>query len=115
MEIQLDALKNEFILFSSNINEWYRCAWNDKYCKECDKEFSSITTLFVHKREKHTFYNTKDITCECCMKLFYSVIFDNQKDRYYTKCEECRNLQNLLKTRGEDLKHGKYVYGLKLY
>ncbi len=78
-------------------------------CEECKKIFTSNSNLLIHKREKHSFYNTKDLVCDCCLKIFKSAIFNNKKNKYYNKCEECRDLEKSLNT---SLKHGKYVYGL---
>ena len=43
-------------------------------CNICNKTFSSHTNYFVHKREKHTFYNTKLLNCKGCLKDFNSVV-----------------------------------------
>ena len=79
-------------------------------CKECDKTFSSQANLYAHKREKHTFFNTIEMTCTCCLQIFNSVVFNTiRNNNCYTKCEECRDLQKLLCT--NDLVHNTYVYG----
>lgn len=79
-------------------------------CNICDKGFPSQSATFVHKREKHTYYNTKPIECPCCLKLFHSPIFNIQKNKYYDRCEECRELAKLLCAK--PLSHGTYVYGI---
>ncbi len=78
-------------------------------CKECDKTFSSQANLYVHKREKHTFFNTLEATCVGCLQNFNSVSFNTVKNKRYTKCEECRDLQKLLCT--NDIVYNTYVYG----
>jgi hypothetical protein len=65
----------------------------------------------VHKREKHTFANTKDLNCICCKKDFKSPVFNVNKNKYYDRCEECRELQKELNTR--PLEHNTYVYGIQ--
>ena len=70
---------------------------------ECNKHFSSKANYYIHKREKHTYYNCKTILCDFCKKEFNSPRFN--KERYYTKCVY---IQNLLRT--NDLKSGTYVY-----
>jgi hypothetical protein len=40
-----------------------------------------------------------------------SVVFNKQKNKFYTKCEECRKLQKELET--NNLQDGQYVYGPK--
>lgn len=75
-------------------------------CTLCNKYFSSKANYSVHKREKHTFKNTIDKTCTCCLKIFKSV---HVKNKPYLKCEECRYLQKLFKT--NDLIHDTYTYG----
>jgi hypothetical protein len=79
-------------------------------CDICNKSFKSQSSMFVHKREKHTFYNTITITCPSCVTPFNSPVFNVKKNKYYDRCEECRDLANLLST--NPLKHNTYVYGL---
>lgn len=81
----------------------------DLICKECKKTFSSLSNLYVHKREKHTFNNTVLTECVSCVKPFQSVVFNTNKNLKYDKCEECRDLQKRLQT--NHLIHNTYVYG----
>jgi hypothetical protein len=78
-------------------------------CTDCNKEFSSESNYYVHLREKHTHYNTKTTECNCCLNEFRSVKFNKDKDKSYSKCEECRDLQKTLAT--NDLQDGNFVYG----
>ena len=80
-----------------------------KECNICQKNFSSQSTMFVHKREKHSFYNTLKITCPCCLNNFNSPIFNVNKNQYYDRCEDCRDLSKKLGT--QPLTHCSYVYG----
>lgn len=66
-------------------------------CNVCRKSFSSVSQLYVHKREKHTFNNTQIIICKMCLKEFHSVLM--KKNKFYQKCEECRDLIKRLKIR----------------
>lgn len=66
--------------------------------------------MFVHKREKHTFKNTINITCPSCLNNFNSPIFNPRLNKYYDRCEDCRDLANKLSTR--PLTNNTYVYGL---
>lgn len=79
-------------------------------CETCKKQFSSKSSLFVHKREKHTHNRTNILECTCCKQNFHSVTFNVPKNIYYTKCEECRELQRDLST--NHLEDGTFVYGL---
>lgn len=78
-------------------------------CNICQKHFRSKSSIFIHKREKHTFYNTKEVKCPCCLKLFNSPIFNKKKNKYYDRCEDCRELSKKLSSR--PLKNCTYVYG----
>ena len=84
---------------------------NSKTCDICYKNFPSCSTMRVHKREKHTFYNTIVINCPGCARIFNSPGFNKHKNKYYDRCEECRNLSQTLKTR--PLTHGTCVYGVE--
>lgn len=77
------------------------------FCIICNKNFTSKTNLFIHKREKHTFYNTIKICCKSCNTEFNSPFFN--KKRHYSRCEECRHLQKILNT--SPLTHNTYIYG----
>jgi len=66
-------------------------------CNICPKSFSSVSQLYVHKREKHTFNNTKIIICKMCLKQFNSVLM--KKNKFYEKCEDCRELIKKFKIR----------------
>lgn len=81
----------------------------DPVCKVCNKTFSSHSNYYVHKREKHTFANTVETTCICCLQIFNSVMFNKARNKSYDKCEKCRDLQKLLRT--NNLIHNTYVYG----
>lgn len=82
--------------------------WEQPICKICNKNFSSMTNYYIHLREKHTFKNTILYNCTCCLKDFNSVIFNNKLNKFYTKCEECRDLQLNLRT--NDLVNNTFVY-----
>jgi len=71
-------------------------------CNFCEKEFSSIGTLKIHKREKHTFNKTIQKTCPGCNNDFQSV-------KGYITCEECRELRKKLNSL--PLVHDTYIYG----
>lgn len=78
-------------------------------CKNCNKQFNSISSLKVHKREKYTYINTVIINCKSCLEDFHSVNFNKRLNKIYDKCEECRDLQKILCT--NDLIHNTFVYG----
>jgi 5-methylcytosine-specific restriction endonuclease McrA len=80
-------------------------------CTECNIKFSSKSNYYIHSRENHTFNNCKLIECEFCNKEFNSPIFNNKLNKYYLKCEYCRNIQKLLNT--NDLKSNTFVYNKK--
>lgn len=79
-------------------------------CNICKNLYTSMTSMYVHKREKHTFYNTKEIICSCCNIIFKSPNFNKNKNKYYDKCEECRDLSQSLKVKR--LINKTYVYGI---
>lgn len=79
-------------------------------CETCKKQFSSKSSLNYHVREKHTHKRTFLLECTCCKQKFHSVTFNVPKNIYYTKCEECRELQRDLST--NHLEDGTFVYGL---
>lgn len=77
-------------------------------CNLCKKTFTSQSSLFVHKREKHTYNKTIVLNCKGCLKDFHSVVFNKNLDKKYDKCEECRDLQKQLST--NHIVHNTYIY-----
>lgn len=78
-----------------------------KSCNICDKILSSTSSLYVHKREKHTFKNTLIINCSLCLNDFNSVKMNKKK--IYEKCEDCRDLINKLNIRSS-IKNNSIFY-----
>lgn len=78
-------------------------------CNICNKQFTSLYYLNVHKREKHTFFNTIQVNCKGCLKKFNSVIFNKCLGKKYEKCKECRDLQKELST--NNIIHNSFSYG----
>ena len=79
---------------------------NDFMCGICEKSFNSNSSMYYHKREKHTYTNTILTTCTFCTKEFHSIMGKNKL--LYTKCEECRDIQKSLNT--NNLVNDTYVY-----
>jgi hypothetical protein len=78
-------------------------------CDICNKQFTSKSKMYYHKREKHTHFNCKYINCSFCELPFYSVHMNNNKPNSSAKkCENCCELQFLLET--NDLVSGTFVY-----
>jgi hypothetical protein len=82
---------------------------DEAMCDTCNKQFSSVSKMYYHKREKHTHFNCKYINCSFCELPFYSVLINtNRPDSDPKKCEDCCELQFLLET--NDLVSGTFVY-----
>jgi hypothetical protein len=78
-------------------------------CDVCNKKFNSKSYLIYHKKEKHTFINCERIICELCEIEFNRPVSNkNNPNKNLKKCEECRDLQNKLKT--NNLKNGTFCY-----
>lgn len=68
-------------------------------CDLCDKLFTSASTMYNHKREKHSHRNCSIMKCTLCENEFYSP--NNTRNGIkinYLKCEECRELEKFYET-----------------
>ena len=58
---------------------------------ECNKHFSSKANYYIHKREKHTYYNCKTILCDFCKKEFST---KSNLNRHCQMAKSCKNKEN---------------------